>query len=199
MNRTANFTRGDGLLEAFLAKKRAKMANKLVPGALRSGRILDIGCGTIPFFLINTDFREKYGLDPSVNTSPSYDNINLFKFDIEHNNKFGFEDNFFDVITMLAVFEHLEPIKLPGTLKEIGRVIKPGGRFIVTTPAPWSDKLLRLMAGIKLVSAEEIDEHKGAYNHLAIADYFNKAGFKGDKMKFGYFELFLNVWAYVDK
>ncbi len=49
-----NVTRGYGLLERFLAKKRAKMANEIIPLALRTGRILDIGCGPFPYFLLNT-------------------------------------------------------------------------------------------------------------------------------------------------
>ncbi|MDP2947815.1 MAG: hypothetical protein Q8N88_06895, partial [Nanoarchaeota archaeon] len=59
-------TRGTGLLEKYLAKKRAHMANKLIPESLRRGRILDVGCGETPFFLLNTKFNEKYGIDPSL-------------------------------------------------------------------------------------------------------------------------------------
>jgi Methylase involved in ubiquinone/menaquinone biosynthesis len=36
---------------------------------------------------------------------------------------------------MLAVFEHIEPFKIENSLKEIYRILKPGGRFILTTPA----------------------------------------------------------------
>ena len=56
-------TRGHGLLERFLARKRACMANQLIPSHLRNGRILDIGCGSFPYFLLNTVFTEKCGLD----------------------------------------------------------------------------------------------------------------------------------------
>jgi hypothetical protein len=37
-------TRGFGLLEGFLASKRAQMADRLIPGDLRNGKILDICC-----------------------------------------------------------------------------------------------------------------------------------------------------------
>ena len=43
-------TRGFGLLEGVLAKKRASLANSLIPASLRTDRILDIGCGSIRFF-----------------------------------------------------------------------------------------------------------------------------------------------------
>ena len=98
---------------------------------------------------------------------------------------------------MLAVFEHIEPEKLPYLLGEIRRILKPGGIFFMTTPCPWSDKLLKTLAKYHIVSQEGMNEHKGAYTHKEIADYFAKGGFKYEKMGFGYFELFLNSWAYV--
>ena len=65
---TGNVTRGSGYLEKFLAKKRLQMANKLIPTSFRQGKILDIGCGSYPYFLLNTPFRKKYGIDPHVST-----------------------------------------------------------------------------------------------------------------------------------
>jgi len=59
----SSFTRGKGLLEPFLARMRAKTANGLIPDELRSGRILDIGCGSYPYFLSHTAFEEKHALD----------------------------------------------------------------------------------------------------------------------------------------
>ena len=55
------------------------------------------------------------------------------------------------------------------------------------------------MAKINLVSQEEINEHKAAYSHIHIKKHLKKAGFKEKNMQFGYFELFLNNWCYVDK
>ena len=194
-----NVTRGHGILENFLAKKRIIMSNKLIPQNLRCGRILDIGCGAIPFVLLNTTFNYKYGLDVIVNTNYSKENMIIKKFDIEKETKLPFEDVFFDVVTMLAVFEHIEPSKLVNILVEIRRILKPNGRFILTTPAAWTDKLLKLMAKLRLVSPEEINEHKGAYHKRSIALYLENSGFEKEKMHFGYFEMFLNNWAYVDK
>lgn len=190
-----NVTPGYGILEKILSKKRAKIANSLIPKESRGGRILDIGCGTIPVFLLNTEFREKYGIDPSVRISDEQKNVHLQKYDIEEGGELPFEDNFFDAVTMLAVFEHIEQSMLPSMMREIKRVLKPGGAFIMTTPCPWADKLLRIMARIKLVSQEGMDEHKGAYSHDDLRSYLQKGGFLEEKMRFGYFELFLNSWA----
>ena len=62
-------TRGGGLLETWLAQLRAKQANKLIPNTLRSGRILDIGCGSYPYFLAHTFFRERVGVDRMASSS----------------------------------------------------------------------------------------------------------------------------------
>ena len=53
----------DGLLEGFLSRQRGRMADRLIPPASRGGRLLDLGCGEHPRFLIATNFAEKYGLD----------------------------------------------------------------------------------------------------------------------------------------
>jgi len=50
-----------------------------------------------------------------------------------------------------------------------------------------------------LISKEEIEEHKGAYNHSQIVDYLKKAGFLQEKMQYGRFELWLNNWLVADK
>jgi ubiquinone/menaquinone biosynthesis C-methylase UbiE len=200
-----NATRGSGLLENFLARKRANMANRLIRESSKQGRILDIGCGSTPLFLMSSTVHEKYGIDPNLSeigfsdAIKSVDNLHLIKFDIEADQKLPFEDNFFDVVTMLAVFEHIEQDKLNNTLTEIKRVLKKNGRFILTTPCTWTDTLLRVMSKLRLVSSKEIEEHKGAYNHNAIKDYLINSGFDKTKMHFGYFELYLNNYAYVDK
>ena len=93
-------TRGNGLLEKYLSKKRIIMANKLIPNNKREGRILDIGCGNTPVFLMNTKFKEKYGLDKNFNKKIKR-NIFFREYDIEKNNKLPFSDNYFDIVTML--------------------------------------------------------------------------------------------------
>lgn len=194
--------RGYGALEGFLAKQRARIANRLIPGTLRLGKILDIGCGSYPYFLLNTSFYEKHGIDSSICLNgPFYPEQKMFikTHDIEKERKAPYEDNSFDVVSMLAVFEHIEPERLVEVLREILRVMKPGGVFIMTTPAIWADALLRVMARLKLVSSDEIAEHKDAYNRSKIVYFLTAAGFRTETMKFGYFEFFLNQWILATK
>jgi SAM-dependent methyltransferase len=46
-----------------------------------------------------------------------------------------FEDATFDMVTAIEVLEHVAD--LDGTLAEVHRVLRPGGRFCVTTPNRW--------------------------------------------------------------
>jgi ubiquinone/menaquinone biosynthesis C-methylase UbiE len=184
-------TRGTGLLETYLAKKRAKKANLLIPKSLRNGKILDIGCGSFPYFLFNTNFKEKYGIDPSLNTQ-STTGITLKKLKVEE--KIPFQNSFFDVVTILAVFEHIDDKNLEAFLNDIFRVLKPGGAFIITTPSPWVDSLLHFMGRIRLISPEEIEEHKHNHKQDKIEVMLESVGFKKEKIESGFFEIKANRW-----
>jgi SAM-dependent methyltransferase len=191
-------TRGNGLLEKWLAKKRASQANHLIPEHLREGRILDIGCGSYPYFLSHTYFKEKFALD-RIDTLPANPEIHWFNLDINKIRNLPYEDNYFSVISLLAVLEHLDPNNLVAIFRELYRILQPGGIVILTTPAAWSDRLLHWMADVRLVSKEEIDEHIFAYTLPLLGWYFGRAGFSIEKSHFGYFEFFLNMWAIARK
>ena len=190
----AGNTRGFGLLEPILAKQRAHMANTLIPDHLREGRILDIGCGSFPYFLSHTYFEEKFAIDQQTKPE-SVSQINWFPLNLNQDPHLPFEDQYFSAITMLAVVEHLNPTSLVSLFRDIYRTLQPEGRLIITTPAAWSDGLLRLFAKIRLVSPEEIDEHVFVYTLPLLGWYFGKAGFEMGKTDFGYFEAHLNLWA----
>jgi SAM-dependent methyltransferase len=194
------FTRGRGLLEPLLAKYRAQQANKLIPAELRAGSILDVGCGSYPYFLSHTVFEQKYAVDQiPPNELGKRLNIQWHILDLNSTPKLPFEDLFFNAVTLLAVVEHLNPNSMAALFTETYRVLKPGGVVVMTTPAAWSDGLLRFMARIGLVSAEEIHEHVFAYTLPLLGWYFGKAGFEMTKVDFGYFEFMLNMWAVAKK
>ncbi len=93
------------------------------------GRHLDIGCGD-GYFLRRSVAFERYGLDKELGD----------KVD----EGLDFPDSYFDVVTMLAVIEHIsDPIPL---LNEIHRVLVPGGKFILTTPKKSAELFISLYA-----------------------------------------------------
>lgn len=190
-------TRGKGLLEPLLAQIRAQRANMLIRNELRTGRILDIGCGSYPYFLSHTYFEEKFAVEQ--NAGISLENIRWYTLDLNTTPRLPFEDQFFNVVTMLAVTEHLNPDSLVILFRDIYRALNNGGQLVLTTPASWSDGILHTMAHLNLVSKEEIHEHVFAYTLPLLGWYFGAAGFSMTKVKFGYFEFGLNLWAVAEK
>ncbi len=194
------FTRGSGLLEPLLARLRAHQADRLIPPSLRAGRILDIGCGTYPYFLAHTSFQEKHAIDQL----PLFEDvtpreIQWHTLNLNSIQTLPYENEQLHVITLLAVIEHLDPDRVEALFREIYRVLAPSGVVIVTTPAVWADGLLRLMAHLGLVSSEEIHEHAYAYTLPLLGWYFGRAGFDMKEVRFGYFEFWMNMWAIAKK
>ncbi len=185
----------------MLARLRMQRANALIPARLRAGRILDIGCGSFPYFLSHTAFKEKFAVD-QLGMAPetaAQNQIEFYTLNLNEMPRLPFADEYFDAVTLLAVVEHLNPDSMAVLFQESCRVLKTGGMVILTTPAAWSDGLLKTLARMNLVSAEEIHEHAFAYTLPLLGWHFGQAGFKMSKVRFGYFELMLNMWATAEK
>jgi SAM-dependent methyltransferase len=189
-------TRGHGVLEGFLARWRGRQAKRLIPSSVKRNHILDVGCGSYPLFLISAQFAERYGLDRDVPAGIAAEqNLHLIAHDVEHNRVLPFNDGFFDAVTMLAVFEHLDEPVLIDLLREIRRVLVPGGVFVMTTPADWTAGILSRMAKLWLVSSEEVGEHKSQYSPGQIRELLTRAGFDAQRIDLGSFEAGMNLWA----
>lgn len=98
----------------------------------KSLKVLDIGCGKGLFLdAMKSNGKETYGLEPDENA------VKILKKKGHHAiqgyiSESNFDDNFFDLITMFQVFEHLEnPSEV---LREIYRILKPGGTLVFETP-----------------------------------------------------------------
>ena len=142
-------------------------------------------------------FAEKFAVDQVAPKTQG--DIHWHTLDLNAAPALPFEDKFFNVVTMLAVTEHLNPDSLVLLFRDIYRVLRPGGILILTTPASWSDGLLHTMAHIGLVSKEEIHEHVYAYSLPLLGWYFGAAGFSMTKVRFGYFEFGLNLWGLAER
>jgi SAM-dependent methyltransferase len=167
----------------------------LIPETARTGRILDIGCGSYPAFLRGTRFAERYGLDRVAIADIKETGLKLVEHDIADRSGLPFESGFFDVVTMLAVFEHLETQSLQSLLQEIKRVLRPGGTYVMTTPVQWTEGILKVMSRVRLVSDEEVSEHKAQYSHREVVAMLLAAGFDRAQIRHGTFELGMNLWA----
>jgi SAM-dependent methyltransferase len=183
----------------LLARQRARRADSLIPDGARTGRILDIGCGSYPAFLTNTRFAERYGLDRVALPAVRDAGLNLVAHDVADSSGLPFDGAFFDVVSMLAVFEHLETPVLRRLLADIHRVLRPGGTYVMTTPLRWTEGILKVMSRMKLVSSEEVDEHKAQYSGAQIIPLMVEAGFDPSLIRHGTFELGVNLWATAQK
>jgi 2-polyprenyl-3-methyl-5-hydroxy-6-metoxy-1,4-benzoquinol methylase len=96
------------------------------------GKLLEIGC-SVGFFL---EEAKKYnfittGLELNKNAAESclYRGLNIKNCSLT---EAKFEDGLFDVVVMSHVLEHIADIK--DFLKEVHRVIKPGGYIVLSQP-----------------------------------------------------------------
>ena len=200
--RATAVTRGHGALERFLAARRCETADRLIPDALRHGRLVDVGCGSYPFFLSRVRFAEKVGLERPLADGASRKappDVTVLAHDLEQEDALPFDGDSVHVVTMLAVFEHITPERLGVLLREIHRVLVAGGMYVLTTPPLWTTPILRGMARARLVSSEEIDEHKTQYTSRQVLDLLARNGFDRRRVRWGYFEMGLNLWATATK
>ena len=193
-----NVTRSYGLLERFLAAQRAKVANRFISSKHRPGRILDIGCSAYPIFLLTSKFVEKFGIDKTqCRESGVLRRVKFVNYDIENGAKLPFDNSCIDVVTMLAVMEHIKFSILKYVISEVYRVLKSGGVFIITIPSPWAEYILDIMASLKLVSKIEMEDHKSKLGNAKLLEILKAANF--GTINFGYFEFFVNRWFVAKK
>ncbi len=82
-------------------------------------------------------------------------------------------DTRFDVITMMAVIEHI-PMKFHYDVTEAcWRYLKPGGHIILTVQHQRVDKLLDLLKGIRVVEGFSMHEHYG-FDPESLSNIFNR-------------------------
>ncbi|HWP92013.1 MAG TPA: DUF3048 domain-containing protein [Thermodesulfobacteriota bacterium] len=116
----------------------------LRPMLARPGRyplqIVDLGCGGGWEFL--TGFGHVTGVDyrtAALKSAASlYDRVILSSVD-----KLPFADNSADVVVSIWLFEHLPERQFVATLREVRRILRPGGRLIFFTDLDSSKPILR--------------------------------------------------------
>jgi SAM-dependent methyltransferase len=134
----------------------AQAVRAIPPGA----RVLDVGCHDGALFRrLGPALREGVGLDPALRgplTGERYRlRPGLFPADAPD------EPGGFDVVTMLAVLEHLTPVEQKAAAEATHRLLAVGGVVIVTVPAPVVDQLLHWLTRLRVLDGMEAEQHHG--------------------------------------
>lgn len=181
------------ILEPLL--RRLRLA-KVMPYIPRDSNLLDIGCGPKASFLkhVSSHINQGFGVDFKVQP---FDISNIHVYQLKFSGQLPFQDSSFDVVTMLAVLEHIEHEK--EILSEIYRVLVPGGKLVITVPSVWAQPILEFLSyKLKIVSEDEILDHKRYYNRQRLRQVLvNESGFVGFKHR--YFQLWMNNFCTVVK
>jgi 2-polyprenyl-3-methyl-5-hydroxy-6-metoxy-1,4-benzoquinol methylase len=113
--------------------RATKSQAQLVKKYNNSTSLLDVGCGE-GFFLFNASKAGYITKGVELSQEAAAYAMREFGLDVEAKpfEQLRFPENYFDVVTMWQVLEHLpHPLTV---LKEANRILKPGGLLAVSTP-----------------------------------------------------------------
>ncbi|MBW7888685.1 MAG: class I SAM-dependent methyltransferase [Bacteroidetes bacterium] len=116
----------------FFFSRRGLYKAMAMAGKELYGKLLDVGCGTKPYEPYLT-VKEYIGIEIDTERSRKTSKADYF-----YNGKtFPFNNEEFDSVLANEVFEHVfNPSEF---LKEINRVLKNGGVFLLTVPFVWDE------------------------------------------------------------
>jgi SAM-dependent methyltransferase len=171
----------------WYAGRRAVVFDQLVRLLPRSGspRLLDIGCGT-GFNLEQVralGVRDAVGLDLSAKALTFCRERGLANLVRGDAARPPFADRTFDIVLALDLIEHVEDDR--AALSGLWRVLKPGGRLIVFTPAfqfLWS-------------AQDRVSHHFRRYTARELKSKLITAGYTVDKLSYANTLLFPVVWG----
>jgi SAM-dependent methyltransferase len=178
------------LLEPLLRRARLSKALPIIR-MYPQCTFLDVGCGWEARLLRSIEPHIAYGVGIDRNAPPlRSDKLRTIQGDLEA--PLPFAGNSFDVVSMLAVLEHLsDPLR---ALVEIRRVLRPNGTLIVTVPSHAAKPVLEFLAfKLGLVNAAEIADHKRYFGRLDLQTLSEQAGLR--MLTHRYFQMGFNNFA----
>jgi ubiquinone/menaquinone biosynthesis C-methylase UbiE len=214
-NREYFFTECEGYKQ-FLSSKGLKLSRRLLKIYnrvidIKPERVLDFGCGRGELALnIALSDIESYAIDISddaiylakdiknywIKSNPQM-KLNISKF---NGKNFEFEDNFFDLVILSDIIEHLDNDEINKYLTEIKRILKQGGHIIIHT-SPNKNFInygLKLYWFIGRINGLKLDfdmrkglpigmsamYHKNEQTGYSLKRHLKRAGFKNINIEF---------------
>lgn len=159
-----------------LRDHRIKKACSLVP---EGSRVLDVGCRDGQLFrVLGAALGEGVGIDPELEAPIITSSYRLvpgwFPADVPD------DVGEFDVITMLALFEHISPEDQPNVVARCGELLAPGGSVVLTIPSKQVDAILDVLEKVRLVVDDSIHQHYGFDAKRDTEPVFAAGGFRTD-------------------
>jgi SAM-dependent methyltransferase len=135
-------------------------------------RILDVGCGTGTMLTHLARFGNAQGVDMDLEAVGYCHDRGLRQVTQSGADSLPFEKDTFDLVTALDVVEHIDDDL--GALREMRRVLKPGGLLLLTVPA------FRFLWGRQ----DDINLHKRRYVARDLRNRLHAAGFDVERLTY---------------
>lgn len=156
----------------------------------KGSRVLDIGCHQGEFlFWLGEKITPSIGFDPLCAETSNSGGHQFFAQTFQEG--LPLEQNSFDAVTLLATLEHIH--EKSGVARESARLLRTGGRVIITVPSPLVDRILDFLIKLRIVDGMSLEEHHG-FLPDELPGIFIPAGFrlrKQQKFQFGLNNLFV--------
>lgn len=153
-------------------------------------KILDVGCGTGKLVIhLNKNGFSAYGCDPYIRETLKMFHIKpkLNKFFINASaTRLPFNNNSFDMVTLVSVIEHLQKKEVEKFLSEAKRVLKKNGYIFIVTPN--YDSIWRKFQGKKWFGYSD-PTHINFYTPETLAKLLVKYNFKKITFQFKLMDL----------
>lgn len=157
--------------------------------------VVDLGCGPdTPFYYYaeqkGIKIKKYVGIDPllskkAIQLHNKNKKVTLIKDSLKK--RIPFPSLQADYVVAFATLEHFDNPK--GILNDGIRILKNGGKIILTTPTFRAKPLLEFLQKIKLLSTREIHEHKHYFDRNSLLKMVKS---KKTKVSHRYFEMGLN-------
>jgi len=159
----------------FVGRRRILLSilnQYLGAGATNGRQILDVGCGTGTMLTHLARFGAARGVDMDLEAVGYCHDRGLQQVTQSGADSLPFEKDTFDLVTALDVVEHIDDDL--GALREMRRVIKPGGLLLLTVPA------YRFLWGRQ----DDINLHKRRYVARKLRNRLQTAGFEVERLTY---------------
>jgi len=133
--------------------------SKVRPYLHAGAHVLDIGCGDGSLFRqFRGLFATGVGIDPALEHSVKESTYRLIPGAFPENLQ---DDAAFNVISLLAVLEHIPRSHQPRFAQSIADRLTKRGHLIVTVPSPRVDAILDVLRRLRLIHGMALEQHYG--------------------------------------